>query len=89
MTELFTEQQLEACGVDYFDFYLMHAQDANSFRRYKALGCYETSLELLKEGKILKILKNLLFHLVEMVLKTQLELHSFNLVELVKMLLKH
>ena len=48
----FFQQQLEACGVDYFDFYLMHAQDTNSFRRYKALGCYETSLELLKEGKI-------------------------------------
>lgn len=46
------DAQLEACGVTYFDFYLMHAQDANSFRRYKALGCYETSLELLKEGKI-------------------------------------
>lgn len=46
------QQQLEACGVAYFDFYLMHAQDKNSFRRYKELGCYETSLELLKEGKI-------------------------------------
>ena len=46
------QAQLEACGVDYFDFYLMHAQDKNSFQRYKKLGCYETSLELLKEGKI-------------------------------------
>jgi len=46
------EKQLEACGVDYFDFYLMHAQDKNSFRKYKEIGAYETSLELLKEGKI-------------------------------------
>ena len=46
------EEQLRDCGVDYFDFYLMHAQDKNSFQRYKKLGCYETSLELLKEGKI-------------------------------------
>ena len=46
------QAQLDACGVEYFDFYLMHAQDANSFQRYKALGCYETSLELLAEGKI-------------------------------------
>ena len=46
------QQQLEACGVDYFDFYLMHAQDKNSFRKYKEIGAYETSLELLKEGKI-------------------------------------
>jgi len=45
-------QQLEACGVDYFDFYLMHAQDKNSFERYKAIRAYETSLELMAEGKI-------------------------------------
>jgi len=45
-------QQLEACGVEYFDYYLMHAQDRNSFERYKDLGCYETSLELLDEGRI-------------------------------------
>jgi len=46
------QQQLEACGVDYFDFYLMHAQDKNSFEKYKSIRAYETSLELLKEGKI-------------------------------------
>ena len=46
------QAQLEACGVEYFDFYLMHAQDKNSFRRYKELGAYEVSLELLAEGKI-------------------------------------
>ena len=46
------QQQLEACGVDYFDFYLMHAQDKNSFEKYKAIRAYETSLELLAEGKI-------------------------------------
>ena len=45
-------QQLEACGVEYFDFYLMHAQDKNSFQKYKAIRAYETSLELLAEGKI-------------------------------------
>jgi len=45
-------QQLEACGVEYFDFYLMHAQDKNSFEKYKAIRAYETSLELLAEGKI-------------------------------------
>ena len=45
-------QQLDACGVDYFDFYLMHAQDKNSFRKYKEIRAYEVSLELLAEGKI-------------------------------------
>ncbi len=46
------QQQLDACGVDYFDFYLMHAQDKNSFQKYKEIRAYEVSLELLKEGKI-------------------------------------
>lgn len=46
------EKQLEACGVSYFDYYLMHAQDKNSFERYKALGAYEEALQLLAAGKI-------------------------------------
>ncbi len=46
------ESQLEACGVDYFDFYLMHAQDKNIFAKYKQCRAYETALEFLAEGKI-------------------------------------
>ena len=46
------QQQLDACGVSYFDFYLMHAQDKNSFEKYKQIRAYEISLELLAEGKI-------------------------------------
>ena len=46
------EEQLRICGVDYFDFYLMHAQDKRLFERYKKCRAYETSLELLAEGKI-------------------------------------
>lgn len=46
------ESQLEACGVEYFDFYLMHAQDASEFEKYKACAAYETALEFKKEGKI-------------------------------------
>jgi len=45
------EKQLEACGVDYFDFYLMHAQDKKLFEKYKKCNAYETALELKKEGK--------------------------------------
>ena len=29
------EKQLESCGVDYFDFYLMHAQTKTIFEKYK------------------------------------------------------
>ena len=46
------QTQLEACGVDYFDFYLMHAQNAKFFEKYKACRAYETALELKAEGKI-------------------------------------
>lgn len=43
--------QLEACGVDYFDFYLMHAQGADNFAFFKKCRAYETALELKAEGK--------------------------------------
>lgn len=46
------ESQLSACGVEYFDFYLMHAQDASIYAKYKKLHAYETALEFKKEGKI-------------------------------------
>ena len=46
------QSQLEACGVDYFDFYLMHAQSRENYEKYKACRAYETALEFLKEGKI-------------------------------------
>lgn len=48
----FFESQLEACGVDYFDIYLMHAQSADIFAHFKKCHAYETALELKKEGKI-------------------------------------
>ncbi len=46
------ELQLKECGVEYFDFYLMHAQDKRLFEKYKKHNAYETALEFLKEGKI-------------------------------------
>ncbi|HIS48910.1 MAG TPA: aldo/keto reductase [Candidatus Gallacutalibacter pullistercoris] len=46
------QSQLEACGVDYFDFYLMHAQGADNFNYFKKCRAYETALELKAEGKI-------------------------------------
>ena len=47
----FFESQLDACGVDYFDFYLMHAQNAETFAYFKRCRAYETALELKAEGK--------------------------------------
>ncbi|MBQ9276418.1 MAG: aldo/keto reductase [Clostridia bacterium] len=48
----FFESQLEACGVEYFDFYLMHAQNNVNYQKFKRLHAYETAYELKKEGKI-------------------------------------
>ncbi len=48
----FFESQLKACGVEYFDFYLMHAQNKGNFEKFKACRAYETAFELKKEGKI-------------------------------------
>lgn len=46
------EEQLESCGVDYFDFYLMHSQTKASYAKFKKCKAYETAFELKKEGKI-------------------------------------
>ena len=48
----FFEQQLAWCGVDYFDFYLMHAQDRNNYQKFKKCRAYETCYALKQEGKI-------------------------------------
>jgi len=48
----FFEQQLERCGVEFFDFYLMHAQDRNNYRKFTECRAYETCCALKAEGKI-------------------------------------
>lgn len=48
----FFESQLQICGVDYFDFYLMHAQSKENFAMFKRCRAYEQALEFKKEGKI-------------------------------------
>ena len=48
----FFEKQLAWCGVDYFDFYLMHAQDKNNYQKFKKCKAYETCYALKEEGLI-------------------------------------
>ena len=48
----FFVSQLEACGVEYFDFYLMHAQNAENYKKFKECRAYETAAELKREGRI-------------------------------------
>lgn len=44
--------QLERCGVDYFDFYLCHALNKEDFAKFKEFGAIDFLFEKKKEGKI-------------------------------------
>ena len=46
------EKQLKAVGVDYFDIYLLHAQNRNSYKKCRDNNAYKIIEELKKEGKI-------------------------------------
>ena len=46
------DSQLETCGVEYFDFLLMHAQDSRNYEHFRKCKAYETAFELKKEGKV-------------------------------------
>ena len=46
------QSQLEACGVDYFDFYLLHANTAERHEKYTNTRAYEILSELKAQGKI-------------------------------------
>ena len=46
------DEQLKACGVEYFDFLLMHAQDGAIYEKFRRCNAYETGLELKAEGKV-------------------------------------
>jgi len=46
------QRQLEAAGVDYFDYYLMHAQTAESYQKFMDCNAYEVAKQLKAEGKV-------------------------------------
>ena len=46
------QSQLENCGVDYFDFYLIHANSAERHEKYTRTRSYEIVKELKEQGKI-------------------------------------
>ena len=49
------ESQLELCGVDYFDFYLFHSQNAANFQKCQEFGVYEFLSQMKAEGKIRRL----------------------------------
>ena len=46
----FVLRQLELCGVDHFDFYLMHAQNRQNYKHFQRCRAYETASALKEEG---------------------------------------
>ncbi|MCM1493575.1 MAG: aldo/keto reductase [Muribaculaceae bacterium] len=46
------EEQLTACGVTYFDYYLMHAQGKSNYDKFQSCRAYGVAQELAAEGKI-------------------------------------
>lgn len=48
----FFESQLAACGVEYFDYYLMHAQNTRLYERFLHRDAYHIASQLKAEGKI-------------------------------------
>ena len=48
----FFEQQLEICGVSYFDYYLFHALNRNNYQKHKECNCFEIVRQLHREGKV-------------------------------------
>ncbi len=48
----FFEDQLRNCGVDYFDFYLLHSLNRTNYEKYKSLHAFEIVKRLKDEGRI-------------------------------------
>jgi len=49
------DEQLEKCGVDYFDYYLLHNLGANNFETAKKFGSFDFIKNKKAEGKIKSI----------------------------------
>lgn len=48
----FFESQLEITGAGYFDFYLMHALNANQYQKFTECNAFQVAQQLKNEGKI-------------------------------------
>ncbi len=46
------ESMLEACGVDYFDFFLLHSLNNGNYPHYTGNRAFEIAAELKAEGKV-------------------------------------
>lgn len=47
------QEQLERCGVEYFDFYLLHSlEDGNNYDTYEKYDCFQWAMEKKEKGQI-------------------------------------
>lgn len=46
------EEQLRCCGVDYFDYYLIHAMSGERYDLYRDCGAFEIIPQLKREGRV-------------------------------------
>ncbi len=77
--EIFCEQ-LENCGVEYFDFYLMHALDAKRIDATEKVGMYDFLKSMKDEGKIRRL--GFSFHDSPAALEDILSRHEWDFVQI-------
>ena len=77
----FFEKQLQICGVEYFDFYLFHAVNRNSYEKHKRCNSFEIVKGLRREGKVKHIAMS--FHdtadVLDMILTEQPQIEAVQL----------
>ena len=69
----YVNTMLECCGVSYFDYFLMHAQNRHNYLKFQRCRAYETAFQLKKEGIIRHL--GLSFHDTADILETILKDH--------------
>ena len=70
----FFNNQLEWCGVEYFDYYLMHSQNRDNYKKFMRCNAYEVAKKLKEEGKIKHI--GISFHDTSDILENILKEHD-------------
>ena len=45
-------QQLKNCGVDYFDFYLLHSLNEDIYQKFEKYNAFQIAQELKSQGKV-------------------------------------
>ena len=74
------EEQLKKCQVEYFDFYMCHNINKNTFDTYKNVKMYDELLKLKQEGKIKYL--GFSFHGTPEILKEVVSEHEWDFCQL-------